>query len=64
MWGETEKVAEEAKEEAQAAAVARVAVAAGPSPVGKAATTAAVARVEAAACRCTRSLRCSWSCSS
>ena len=57
-------MAEEAKEEAQAAVEEREAVAAGPFPVGEAATTAAVARVEAEACRCTRSLRCSWPCSS
>ena len=42
-----EAMAEEAKEEAQAAVVARVAVAAGPSPVVEAATTAAAVRVEA-----------------
>ena len=59
-----EEMAEEAKEEAQVAAVARVAVAAGPSPVGEAATTAAAVRVEAAACRCTRRKCCRWSCSS
>ena len=59
-----EAKAEEAKEEAQAAVVARVAVAAGPSPVGEAAETAAVVRVEAEACRCTRRKCCSWSCSS
>ena len=54
-----EKVAEEAKEEAREAAVAREAVGAGPSPVGKAATTAAAVRVEAEACRCTRRMCCS-----
>ena len=56
-----EAMAEEAKEEAREAAVAKEAVAAGPSPVGEAATTA---RVEAEACRCTRRMCCSWPCSS
>ena len=59
-----EKEAEESKEEEQVAVVAKEAVATEPCPVGRAVTTAAAVRVEAAACRCTRSKCCSWPCSS